>query len=31
MTRDTARTSWQFNYFFYRGYLIGVPGEGARM
>jgi hypothetical protein len=31
MTRDTARCSWQFSYFFYRGYLTGAPGAGARM
>ena len=29
MTRDTARTCWQFNYF-YRGYLTGASGAGAR-
>lgn len=29
MTRDTART-WQF-FYFYRGYLTGAPGAGARM
>jgi hypothetical protein len=29
MTRDTART-WQF-FYFYRGYLTGAPGAGARV
>jgi hypothetical protein len=30
MTRDTTCTSWFFSYF-YRGYLTGAPGAGARM
>jgi hypothetical protein len=30
MMRDTSCTSWFFNYF-YRGYLTGAPGAGARM
>jgi hypothetical protein len=30
MTRVTASTSWQF-FYFYRGYLTGALGAGARM